>query len=74
MNEAKAETKTGRFDVMALAAELPETAKTMLADTYLTDREASSARVFRVYRAVPRTITRRATSTSTASRGAVRSG
>ena len=46
-------TKAGRFDVMAIAASLPETAKTMLADHYLTDRETASARVFRVYRPVP---------------------
>lgn len=43
----------GRFDVQALAAALPDTAGTMLADHYLTDRPSSSARVFRVYRTVP---------------------
>ena len=42
-----------RFDIRALAAELPEHAETMLADTYLTDRPSSSARIFRVYRPVP---------------------
>lgn len=42
-----------RFDIRALAAELPEQAETMLADTYLTDRPSSSARIFRVYRPVP---------------------
>jgi mannose-6-phosphate isomerase-like protein (cupin superfamily) len=44
---------TGRFDVAAIAAALPETAQTLLVDTYLTDREAASARVFRVYRPTP---------------------
>ena len=38
---------------MALAAALPATATTMLADAYLTDRDAASARIFRVYRPVP---------------------
>lgn len=46
-------TKTGRFDLRAIAAALPATAQTLLVDTYLTDREAASARVFRVYRPTP---------------------
>ena len=45
--------KTGRFDVIAIAAALPENASTLLVDTYLTDREATSARVFRVYKGTP---------------------
>ena len=45
--------RTGRFDVAAIAASLPETAQTLLVDTYLTNREAASARVFRVYRPTP---------------------
>ena len=45
--------RTGRFDIASIAAGLPETARTMLVDTYLTDREAASARVFRVYRPTP---------------------
>ncbi len=55
MAEAKpdAPQNKGRFDVMALAATLPETARTMLADIYLADREAASCRIFRVYRPVP---------------------
>lgn len=44
---------TGLFDVTALAAALPDSARTLLVDTYLTDREAASARVFRVYRPTP---------------------
>jgi mannose-6-phosphate isomerase-like protein (cupin superfamily) len=44
---------TGRFDVAAIARTLPETATTLLVDKYLTDREAASTRVFRVYRPTP---------------------
>jgi mannose-6-phosphate isomerase-like protein (cupin superfamily) len=43
----------GFFDVLALAKSLPETAQTLLADRYLTDRDTASVRVFRVYRPVP---------------------
>ena len=46
-------SKSARFDVKAIAASLPETASTLLVDHYLTDREAASARVFRVYRPTP---------------------
>ena len=42
-----------RFRPSEVAAAFPETADTMLLDTYLTDEEAASARVFRVYRATP---------------------
>ncbi|MEE8630263.1 MULTISPECIES: cupin domain-containing protein [Methylobacterium] len=44
---------SGRFDVRAIADALPASATTMLVDTYLTDRPAASARVFRVYRPTP---------------------
>jgi mannose-6-phosphate isomerase-like protein (cupin superfamily) len=44
---------SGRFDVAEIAASLPATATTLLVDRYLTDREAASARVFRVYRPTP---------------------
>jgi mannose-6-phosphate isomerase-like protein (cupin superfamily) len=43
----------GRFDIGAIAASLPATSETLLADHYLTDRPEASARVFRVYRPVP---------------------
>jgi mannose-6-phosphate isomerase-like protein (cupin superfamily) len=46
-------TATGRFDIEAIANALPETATTLLADTYLTNRPEASARVFRVYRPTP---------------------
>jgi mannose-6-phosphate isomerase-like protein (cupin superfamily) len=42
-----------RFDLRAIAAGLPGAADTLLVDRYLTDREAASARVFRVYRGTP---------------------
>jgi mannose-6-phosphate isomerase-like protein (cupin superfamily) len=41
------------FSPITLAASLPEAAQTMLTDIRLTDEEAASCRVFRVYRAVP---------------------
>ena len=45
--------ENGRFDIAAIAASLPATSETLLADHYLTDRPEASARVFRVYRPVP---------------------
>jgi mannose-6-phosphate isomerase-like protein (cupin superfamily) len=44
---------TGRFDVREIAQSLPDTATTMLVDRYLTNTDAASARVFRVYRPTP---------------------
>lgn len=43
----------GRFDLNKIAAAFPETADTMLLDTYLTDKPEASIRVFRIYRDVP---------------------
>lgn len=42
-----------RFRVNDIAQAFPETAETLLLDTYLTDEAAASARVFRVYRETP---------------------
>ena len=42
-----------RFDVNEVAKSFPETAETLLLDTYLTNEESASARVFRVYRETP---------------------
>lgn len=53
MDEDATGQKFARFDLRAIAAGLPETADTLLVDRYLTDREAASARVFRVYRGTP---------------------
>ena len=43
----------GRFDLNEIAKSFPETAETLLVDTYLTNEQAASARVFRVYRGTP---------------------
>jgi mannose-6-phosphate isomerase-like protein (cupin superfamily) len=42
-----------RFKPHEIARSFPETAETMLLDTYLTDEASASARVFRVYRETP---------------------
>jgi mannose-6-phosphate isomerase-like protein (cupin superfamily) len=42
-----------RFHLHQVARSFPDTAETMLLDTYLTNEEAASARVFRVYRETP---------------------
>ena len=42
-----------RFKANEVARSFPETAETLLLDTYLTDEEAASSRVFRVYRETP---------------------
>ena len=52
MDDTRARS-SGRFDVGEIAASLPQTATTLLVDRYLTDREAASARVFRVYKPTP---------------------
>ncbi|GJD61893.1 cupin domain-containing protein [Methylobacterium frigidaeris] len=52
-SDPKAALQRGRFDIGVIAAALPDSATTMLVDTYLTDRPAASARVFRVYRPTP---------------------
>lgn len=41
------------FPIADLAATLPATADTMLTDIRLTDEQAASCRIFRVYRTVP---------------------
>src|SRR5580700_11974285 len=51
MNQATPDA--GRFDIAEIAAAFPETATTLLLDHYLTNREAASARVFRVYKPTP---------------------
>jgi mannose-6-phosphate isomerase-like protein (cupin superfamily) len=43
----------GRFHLHQIAAAFPDTAETLLLDTYLTDQPSASSRVFRVYREVP---------------------
>ena len=46
-------TDYARFRPHEIAESFPESAETMLLDTYLTDEAAASARVFRVYRETP---------------------
>jgi mannose-6-phosphate isomerase-like protein (cupin superfamily) len=41
------------FFISELAATLPATAETMLTDIRITDEQAASCRIFRVYRTVP---------------------
>jgi quercetin dioxygenase-like cupin family protein len=43
----------GRFDLNEIARSFPQTAETLLLDTYLTDEATASSRVFRVYRGTP---------------------
>jgi mannose-6-phosphate isomerase-like protein (cupin superfamily) len=43
----------GRFNLNEVAQAFPESAETLLLDTYLTNEEAASARVFRVYGGTP---------------------
>jgi mannose-6-phosphate isomerase-like protein (cupin superfamily) len=43
----------GRFHLHQIAEAFPESAETLLLDTYLTDEVAASSRVFRVYRPTP---------------------
>ncbi|HML29085.1 MAG TPA: cupin domain-containing protein [Hyphomicrobium sp.] len=53
MSEKSNEAAAARFDIGAVAASFPPTATTLLVDRYLTNREAASARVFRVYKPTP---------------------
>jgi mannose-6-phosphate isomerase-like protein (cupin superfamily) len=46
-------TSFQRFNLNQVAKSFPDTAETMLLDTYLTDEMAASSRVFRVYRETP---------------------
>jgi quercetin dioxygenase-like cupin family protein len=46
-------TSYQRFRPLEIGRAFPETAETMLLDQYLTNEDAASARVFRVYRETP---------------------
>ncbi|GBQ27663.1 cupin domain-containing protein [Gluconacetobacter azotocaptans] len=48
-----ADGRGGRFDLNTIVAAFPETASTMLRDTYLADSPLRSIRAFRIYRDVP---------------------
>ncbi len=45
--------RSARFDLNEIMASFPSTAETLLLDTYLTNEEEASARVFRIYRPTP---------------------
>ena len=49
----RAKRKSGLFDLNALIGRFPESAQTMLVDVRLTDENAASSRMFRIYRDVP---------------------
>src|SRR5882762_2753386 len=53
MNQQGQSPRFGRFDLNEIAKSFPATAETLLVDTYLTNEQAASARVFRVYRGTP---------------------
>lgn len=46
-------TTFGRFKVHEIARTFPDSAESLLLDRYLTNEEAASARIFRVYRETP---------------------
>ncbi len=45
--------RSARFNIHEIARSFPDTADTLLLDTYLTNEAGASARVFRVYRETP---------------------
>ncbi|RUO99625.1 cupin domain-containing protein [Hyphomicrobium sp.] len=51
--DAAATFTAARFDIAEVASSFPSSATTLLVDRYLTNREAASARVFRVYKPTP---------------------
>jgi mannose-6-phosphate isomerase-like protein (cupin superfamily) len=53
MNQQGQSPRFGRFDLNEIAKSFPATAETLLLDTYLTNEQEASARVFRVYRGTP---------------------
>jgi mannose-6-phosphate isomerase-like protein (cupin superfamily) len=53
MTQPVASGKSARFDLNEIAKSFPPTADTLLLDTYLTNEDAASSRVFRVYRPTP---------------------
>jgi mannose-6-phosphate isomerase-like protein (cupin superfamily) len=53
MTAPTAARQSARFNLQEIMDQFPPTADTLLLDTYLTNEEAASARVFRVYRSTP---------------------
>jgi mannose-6-phosphate isomerase-like protein (cupin superfamily) len=46
-------SNSARFNIAEIASTFPSSADTLLVDHYLTNRDAASARVFRVYKGTP---------------------
>lgn len=53
MGQRRVHHDFARFDLNEIVQSFPETSETLLLDTYLTNEQAASARVFRVYRPTP---------------------
>src|SRR5271163_5160716 len=53
MTQPLASGRSARFDLNEIAKSFPPSADTLLLDTYLTNEDAASTRVFRVYRPTP---------------------
>ncbi len=53
MDQQEKSPDFARFDLNEVAKSFPETATTLLLDTYLTNEATASTRVFRVYRGTP---------------------
>jgi mannose-6-phosphate isomerase-like protein (cupin superfamily) len=53
MDQQCARRGLGRFDLKEIARSFPATSETLLLDTYLTNEQAASAGVLRVYRPMP---------------------
>jgi mannose-6-phosphate isomerase-like protein (cupin superfamily) len=49
----ESDNKQSVFDVFEEISLLPDTAETMLVDKYFIDKDAASARIFRIYRELP---------------------
>jgi mannose-6-phosphate isomerase-like protein (cupin superfamily) len=53
MSQLDSKPRFGRFDLNEIAKSFPPAAETLLLDTYMTDEQTVSTRVFRVYRGTP---------------------
>lgn len=47
------QTQSHYHDIAAIAAKFPDTAETILVDTYLSDEPGASARVFKIFHSLP---------------------
>ena len=53
MSPQRDSRSSARFDIREIMRSFPDSADTLLLDTYLTNESAASSRVFRVYRETP---------------------